>query len=277
MLSYQHGYHAGNFADILKHATLIQALSCLTEKPKPLFYLETHAGRGFYDLQSDAARKTGECVEGIQKIWESRARLPEEFTPWMTLLRRLNPDNTLRFYPGSPSLAMEFLRPIDRLYCCELHPREFAHLSALPRAGRRIFFSESDGLHALSALLPPPENRGLILIDPSFELEKEYAEVPAAVKEGLRRFATGVYCLWYPIVDNKLNARLQRNLAIPGTRALQAEFHLREGVGPRMNGCGMWIINPPWKLETKLASILKTMVQVLDAGKASFVLKNHSF
>lgn len=277
MLSYQHGYHAGNFADVLKHATLIQAFACLTEKPKPLFYLETHAGRGFYDLQSDAARKTGEYVDGIQKIWESRAQLPEAFTPWMTLLRRLNPENSLRFYPGSPSLAMEFLRTIDRIYCCELHPREFSHLSALPRAGRRVFFSESDGLHALSALLPPPENRGLILIDPSFELEKEYAEVPAAIKEGLRRFATGVYCLWYPIVDNKLHARLQRNLAIPGTRALQAEFHLREGVGPRMNGCGMWIINPPWKLEAKLVSILKTMVQVLDNGKSSFVVKNHSF
>lgn len=271
MLGYQHGYHAGNFADVVKHLTLALILDYLTQKDKPLFYLETHSGKGLYDLEDKQAQKTGEYREGIEKIWEKRELLPKVFQPYLKSMHQLNESNALRYYPGSPWLALQLLRDIDRLFLCELHPREFESLSTLPHYGKRVHFSESDGMESLRAMLPPPEKRGLIFIDPSFERKEEYSEIPKGIKDAFNRFATGVYCLWYPVVDKKLTERLARGMQAVGAKNnLRLEFHLNIPNKPGLTGSGLWIINPPYVLAGQLKEALSQLAKCLNPGKSTF-------
>lgn len=271
MLSYQHGYHAGNFADLMKHAILVQLLRYLTQKDKPLFYLETHAGRGLYDLHDKQARKTGEASDGIACLWQHKAHLPNVFSPYLELINQLNPTGSLRYYPGSPKIALDILRPIDRLVCCELHPTEHMHLKQLWRGGKRLLANETDGIAEMNALLPPKERRGLIFIDPSFEVKTEYLQIPAKIKEAYQRFSTGVYCLWYPLVDTSHHERLVRGLkSIPAKQALQIEFYYTTQDKPGMTGCGLWILNPPFVLEKEAKAILKGLCQYLNPGVSSY-------
>ncbi len=274
MLSYQHGYHAGNFADVLKHATLSRLLHYMTQKDKALFYLDTHSGRGVYDLKSNQGVKTGEANSGIELLWAQHKQLPPVFSSYLNAIHELNTDNKLRYYPGSPELALQMLRQQDRLFFSELHPGEFDYLDQLPYRGKRVFCSNTDGLDDLHALLPPIERRGLIFLDPSYEIKTEYREIPKALKTAYQRFATGVYCIWYPLVDNKLHEQLLRGLTnIGADNNLRAEFYLTSTAKPGMRGCGLWIINPPYVLAEELKVIMQTLRKLFNPGVSSYLLE----
>ena len=274
MLSYQHGYHAGCFADVVKHVTLMHVLDYLVKKDSPLLYLETHSGRGMYDLMDKKALKTGEAQHGIVPLWANREQLPAVFSSYIHAIQQVNPDGTLRYYPGSPAFAIQALREQDRLFFCELHPAEFESLNQLPAQGMRVSYNLTDGLIALKKMLPPPERRGLIFIDPSYEIKAEYRDVALALQAAYRRFATGVYCLWYPLVDNKLHAQLIRGLAAIGVENyLRVEFYLRNAGKVGMNGCGLWIINPPYVLADALKIALQTMCGVFNPGESTYLIE----
>ncbi len=261
MLSYQHGFHAGGFADVLKHAVLSLMLNAMTRKEKPLFYLETHAGRGQYDLRSAAARKTQEYRFGIEVVWPIRHTLPDVFQPYFSVCEKFNAQNELRFYPGSPAFAIELLRSTDRLYCCELHPEEYEILTHLPKKNQRVHYAHVDGISALLATLPPQERRGLIFIDPSFEIKSTYQSIPQAIKKAHRRFETGVYCLWYPILDQKMHERMIRDLSAIKAPALQIEWSLKGEFLHAMQRCGLWVINPPFGLYDEVQILLQSLKQ----------------
>ena len=276
MLSYQHGYHAGNFADVVKHLTLSRVLNYMTHKEKPLFYLETHAGRGLYDLQDKQALKTGEASQGIELLWTHRKQLPDVFLPYLQQITQLNAKNTLRYYPGSPSIAMQSLRPQDRLFFSELHPGEYEYLQNLPRLIQQVIYSNTNGFDNLNALLPPGERRGLIFIDPSYEVKTDYRQVPELLKKAYSRFATGTYCVWYPLVDKKLNEQLLRGFQkIGADNNLRIEFYLTGAKGSGMTGCGLWIINPPYLLQSELKLALDALRGIFNPGISSYLLETY--
>lgn len=275
MLSYQHGYHAGNFADVVKHLTLTRLLNYMTNKDKPLFYLETHAGKGRYDLQDKQALKTNESSEGIGLLWEKREQLPDVFSTLIKQIEQLNPNHALRYYPGSPMLAIHALREQDRLLFSELHPGEFEQLKQLPHQGMRVFYSNNNGLVNLKAMLPPPERRGLIFVDPSYEIKTEYREIPEALKTAYHRFKTGVYCIWYPLVDKKLHGQLIRGLkSIGAENNLRIEFSLTGAPQLGMTGCGLWVINPPYLLEDEIKLALNHLRKKFNPGVSSYLIEH---
>lgn len=274
MLSYQHGYHAGNFADVVKHLVLVRILNYLCQKDKPVFYLETHAGRGLYDLKSAQAIKTAEAREGIEALWPHLTELPELFSPYINTIRAYNLDDTLRYYPGSPVIALHQLRIQDRLYCCELHPAEFNELQNIKRQHRDLKFhvSHTDGLLQLPALLPPPERRGLVFIDPSYEIKTDYQRLPHDVEKAYRRFKSGIYCIWYPILNKQWHIDMLRQFAKIDADSLRLEFHFTHSDNLGMTGCGLWIINPPYVLAAELDTALSVLVKLLNPGVSSFEL-----
>lgn len=274
MLSYQHGYHAGNFADVIKHIALTRLLSYLTQKDKPIFYLETHAGKGTYDLKDRQAEKTGEYKQGIQLIWPDKKQLPAVFQPYLNVLSELNSKGDLRYYSGSPYLAINALRKEDRAYLCELHPREFEALNQLPHFLKKVHVSNSDGIKSMKALLPPAEKRGLIFIDPSYEVKDEYKEIPAAIKQIFSKFSTGVYCLWYPVVDKKLKEQLLRRMQEIGTStAVKIEFNLTMAPQFGMTGTGLWVINPPYTFAQDMKIVLDTLRTYFNPGISSYTIE----
>jgi 23S rRNA (adenine2030-N6)-methyltransferase len=258
MLSYRHGYHAGNFADVLKHTVLALALRALTRKPKPLLYLETHAGAGLYDLGSPQAAQNREYRGGIGRVWRQTQAIPEA-SPYLEAVRAVNPGaQDLRYYPGSPRVARRQLRPGDRMVLCELHPAEVRRLAAEFAGDRQVSVRAADGYQALSALLPPPERRGLTLIDPAFELRDETARQVAGLVGAVSRFATGCYALWYPIRLRQDVDRLHRAVVDSGIRrVLVAELCVHaEDVPLGLNGSGVLLVNPPWRLDEELGRLL---------------------
>ncbi|WP_419418613.1 23S rRNA (adenine(2030)-N(6))-methyltransferase RlmJ [Legionella sp. D16C41] len=274
MLSYQHGYHAGNFADVIKHLTLCRILNYLTQKDKPLFYLETHAGSGLYDLQAKKAVKTIEFNAGIALIWQQKDNLPTLFDPYMNVVKSLNINNQLRFYPGSPYLAIANLRPEDRAVCTELHPQEFNNLQSIPRLNKRVFFNNIDGLKALRALLPPPERRGLIFIDPSYEIKTEYKTIAESVNLAHRRFATGTYCIWYPILASCQHQQLIEQIKSQNKDVLKIEFYLTQAMDKLgMNSCGLLIINPPFTLAAEMTTALDYLIKIINPNKSSYLIE----
>lgn len=277
MLSYQHGYHAGNFADVIKHVTLTQLLSYLKKKDKPLFYLETHSGKGQYDLRDKQAEKTGEYKQGIKLIWPDRKQLPPIFKDYFAAIRALNHEEGLRNYPGSPFLAIHTLRMQDRLYLCELHPAEFEALDQMQHFNKKVHTSNTDGIASMKGLLPPPEKRGLIFIDPSFERKEEYKEIPAAVKQAFSKFSTGVYCIWYPVVNRKLTQQFIRGMKDVGANeALNIEFNLTMAPKAGMTGCGLWIINPPFTLAKDIKMVLDALRTYFNPGVSSYTIESYS-
>jgi len=249
MLSYQHGYHAGNFADVIKHWVLTRILNHMTQKNAPLFYLETHAGRGRYDLSSAQALKTNEAEKGIALLWAKRQQLSDLFSPYITMIQTLNANNQLKYYPGSPDIALNMLRKQDRLTLCELHPTEFELLKQLPKRGKKVFFDRRDGLDSLPALLPPPERRACIFIDPAYEVKTEYDQVAQRITTAYQKFPTGIYCLWYPLLRPLRHEAMLKKLAQLDTKkTLQIEFKLSKPITSGMWGCGLWIINPSYGL-----------------------------
>ncbi|KTD41589.1 23S rRNA (adenine(2030)-N(6))-methyltransferase RlmJ [Legionella parisiensis] len=277
MLSYQHGYHAGNFADVIKHIALTRLLNYLKLKDKPIFYLETHSGKGLYDLKNKQAEKTQEYKQGIQPIWLERNSLPPAFQDYLQVITLLNPSGALRHYPGSPFIAINMLRMQDRMYFCELHPREFELMCQLPRLNKKVHFSNTDGIASMNALLPPQEKRGLIFIDPSFEVKEEYKEIPLSIKHAYSRFATGVFCLWYPLVNKRLTDKLNRNMKeIQAKNALHIEFNLTTALMEGMSGCGLWIINPPFTLAEEMKTVLNSLKAYFNPGISTYTIKAYS-
>lgn len=276
MLSYQHGYHAGNFADVLKHVALTRLLAYLKLKDKPFLYLETHSGKGQYNLQDKQALKTQEFKQGIELIWNNRKTLPPLFDNYLQAINKLNNSGEMRLYPGSPFIAIDALRNQDRGYLCELHPREFEGLNQMAHFNKKIHTEHTDGIAMMNALLPPIEKRGLIFIDPSYEIKEEYKDIPAAIKEAYKRFSTGVYCLWYPIVDRRTSYKLIRNmLAINAKSAIKVEFNLTLSAQTSMTGCGLWVINPPYTFADDIKTVLNSLKTYFNPGSSSYIVESY--
>lgn len=269
MLSYRHGFHAGNFADVLKHVVLTHLLLDLTRKPAPLCYLETHAGAGRYDLASDQAQKTGEFRDGIGRLWLAGG-LPPGLAPYLEAVRALNPDGALRVYPGSPRIARHWLRPGDRMVLAELHGSDYPLLKAQFAGDRQVAVHHMDGYQGLKAFLPPQEKRGLLLLDPAYEVKDEYDRLPAALRAAYPHWRNGVYAVWYPILTRVGADRFLAALAATGIRKmLLAELTVRPAAATAgMGGCGMVVVNPPWRLEETLAPLLAWLAEALAGPTA---------
>lgn len=267
MLSYRHAFHAGNFADAFKHALLIHILRALRRKDKPFCVLDTHAGAGRYDLDSPPAQRNREFADGIGRLWNQPGLSPE-LADYVAQVRALNPDGRLRYYPGSPRIARALLRPDDRLMLTELHSTEYVALKAEFAGDRQVAIRHQDGYTALEALLPPPERRGLVLLDPAYELKNEFDRLIVAVQVIHGRWANGIIALWYPILDRAPSLRWQRILQKLGIPAmLCVELGLYPYDGPSgLHGCGMIVINPPWKLDEMLSQLLPELLHRLRPG-----------
>ena len=269
MLSYRHAFHAGNHADVLKHLILIQIATYMAEKPAPFWIIDTHAGAGRYALTSAQATKLGEFRDGIGRLWDKKG-LPPAVADYVDLVGQLNPEGKLTHYPGSPWLARQLLRDSDRLRLYEMHSTDIKLLQeCFKGAGRQATITEGDGFAGLKALLPPPPRRALVLIDPSYETKNDYGAVIKGLQEALKRFPTGTYALWYPLLakleSRQLPERLKRLGAANWLHAtLEVKTPARDGFG--MHGSGMFIINPPWTLEQKLHESLPRLAELLAQG-----------
>jgi 23S rRNA (adenine2030-N6)-methyltransferase len=274
MLSYRHGFHAGNFADVFKHVILSLLVRAQLRKDKPFCYLDTHAGAGRYELGSTMAQKNREFAGGISRLWRL-AEVPEAVRVYLEAVQALNPAAELKTYPGSPRIVRHFLRPQDRMVLCELHGKEAEHLQAEFEGDRLVATHHSDGYHGLKAFLPPLEKRGLILIDPAFELKDERARLLESILLAYKRFAGGVYAIWYPIQDRASVDWFHRQLVRSGIRnILAAELRIfDEDQSLRLNGSGMVIINPPWQLDEELKAVGPWLWNVLSPeGRGGFKL-----
>ena len=277
MLSYRHAFHAGNHADVLKHFIEMQLLRYLAQKDKPFWYIDTHAGAGCYALDSGYATQNAEYESGIARLWQ-REDLPAPLAEYVELVKRLNPDGQLRLYPGSPLVALQLLREQDRLRLFELHPSD-SDILRENFAGHeaQALIQAADGFGALKALLPPPPRRALVLIDPPYEDKQDYRRVVAALREGLQRFAGGVYAVWYPQLQRAEARQLPEQLKqLPVKRwlhvALSVQTPGEDGFG--MHGSGMFIVNPPWTLHGMLQEAMPYLVRILGQnGEGSFVLE----
>jgi 23S rRNA (adenine2030-N6)-methyltransferase len=256
-VNYRHAFHAGNFCDCVKHALLVALMRALQRKPAPLFVLDTHGGAGQYDLETGPAARTREASAGIVRLLDDT---PEPLKDYVALVRSLG------LYPGSPRLARALLRPDDRLACCELHPEEYASLRRRFARDPQVAVHRRDAWEALKGLLPPAQKRGLILIDPPYEDPAEYQRLADGLKLAQSRFRDGVIAAWYP-------AKRQASVrAFFGSLTLRdvvvAELLLREPLDPaRLNGCGMLIVNPPYRFEDEARLILNSLLDRLGQGE----------
>jgi 23S rRNA (adenine2030-N6)-methyltransferase len=275
-MNYRHGFHAGNFADVVKHATLARIIAYLRQKPGAFRIIDTHAGAGLYDLTGPEANRTGEWREGIARLLDA-SLMPDVralLTPYLEAVASFNSPGRLATYPGSPLLARSWMRRQDRLIACELEPAAAAALGENLHGEARAKALSIDGWTALSAFVPPKERRGVVLVDPPFEATDEFARLTTTLAEAHRKWVTGIYVLWYPIKDragpDALAKQLER-LRIP--KILRAEIMVREPPDPtRLNGCGLIVVNPPWPLEQELATLLPALAATLGEGKGRFRL-----
>ena len=259
-MNYRHAFHAGNFADCMKHALLVWLMQALQRKPAPIFVLDTHAGAGSYDLDSGPALRTGEWRNGIGRLLEDPA---PPLSPYLDLVRRLG------LYPGSPALVRALLRPEDRLACCELHPDDVFDLRRRMGRNRQVAVHQRDAWEALGALLPPKERRGLVLVDPPFEAPDEFGRLVSGLQAGHARFPTGVFAAWYPIKHRAPVRGFHTAMQRTSIRDIvAAELLLREPLNPaELNGCGLLVINPPFRFEQEAPEILRALQDRL-AGNA---------
>jgi 23S rRNA (adenine2030-N6)-methyltransferase len=271
MLSYRHAFHAGNHADLLKHLVLVELLHYFRRKEKPFYYIDTHAGAGLYALDQGYATQNAEYVAGIGRLWEQEA-LPPPLSAFREQIRACNPGPELTRYPGSPWLAGQLLRPTDRMWLFELHPREQELLRAtFSDAGKQVKIEGRDGFAGLKGLLPPPTRRALVLIDPPYEEKRDYERVVHLLSAALKRFAVGTYALWYPQLQRPDAQALPGRLKSLGVASwlhvsLTVQSPSTDGFG--MHGSGLFIINPPYTLPATLQNVLPTLVELLrqDAG-----------
>ncbi|HEX7914683.1 23S rRNA (adenine(2030)-N(6))-methyltransferase RlmJ [Rudaea sp.] len=267
-MNYRHAFHAGNFADVFKHAILIGLLDALKAKPTPFCYIDTHAGAGRYDLRDEEARKTGEFVDGVQRLLVA-TNLPGSLRPYFDLLRAANAADAnghLNVYPGSPLIASLALRESDRIALCEVQDAETAALRKLFAGDKRVGVHQRDGYAALAGLVPPKERRGVVLIDPPFEAqEAEFRTIESALANAHAHWPTGIYAIWYPIKLHRQVLPFQRWFAKQGIKkTLVAELMIDADDSPlRLNGCGMVIVNAPWQFDTWLAGLLPDLKRLL--------------
>lgn len=264
MLSYRHSFHAGNHADVLKHCVQSLIITALKEKDTAFLYLDTHAGAGRYLLDSPQAERTGEYLQGIARLWQ-QPDVPDLLSPYLQAIGNLNPCGQLKYYPGSPLIARHLLRAYDKLMLTELHPTDYPLLRTEFSKDPRAQVQKGDGYQQLKAKLPPPARRGLILIDPPYELKSDYRAVVEGIHQGYKRFSTGIYALWYPVVLRQQIKRMISELQGCGIRRiLQIEMAVRPDSDMRgMTASGMIVINPPWKLEAQMRKLLPWLHQHL--------------
>ncbi len=264
MLSYRHSYHAGNHADVLKHLVEVAILEYLKKKPKPFCYHDTHAGAGFYSLQSEHAQKTAEYAGGIGKLWAYQAQSPSLKT-YIELVRQLNPTGQLQFYPGSPLIAKTLLRGDDSIQATELHPTDYPLLAAQFQGRRHCRIEKMDAYAGIRAMLPPLYKRGLVLIDPPYELKTEYQDLIKGISQAQQRFPQATYAIWYPIIERASIEAVLKALVDTGIpNQLRIEMSpLPDSDGFGMTGSGMWVINPPYTLADEMNAALTELAPLL--------------
>lgn len=270
MLSYRHSFHAGNFADVLKHAVLVEILNYLIQKEKPFDYIDTHSGAGLYSLQSEDSQKLQEYTNGIGRL--ESADFPELVT-YFEMVRSINPSDTLDVYPGSPAIADYFLRKQDRGWLFELHPQDYKLLRDNMIDSKRMKVQPDNGFDGLKALLPPASRRALVLIDPSYEIKSDYDLVIESIVNAHKKFSSGIYALWYPVVERDKIDAMEAKLKKSGIRKIQRfELGICEDSSERgMTASGMFVINPPWTLFDKMSSLLPRLsTQLSQDGKSNF-------
>jgi 23S rRNA (adenine2030-N6)-methyltransferase len=256
MLSYRHLFHAGNFADVFKHALLARLLVALNAKQTAYCYLDTHAGTGRYDLRHPWAQKAREFENGIGRLW-TRRDMPDSLEPYLAVVRSENPDGGLRFYPGSPLLARRIARPGDRIVLSELNKTDFAELNAVLARERHTAVHLLDGYQALKAFLPPTERRGLVLLDSSFDRAREFSRIAKALKQAHARWPTGIYAIWYPLMEAPAMRGFMRDVTTTGLRKiLRLELNVAPAGADIITGCGMLVVNPPWRFDAEARPLL---------------------
>ena len=273
-MNYRHAFHAGNHADVLKHLVLSRLLALLAKKDAPYAYLDSHAGIGLYDLRGDQASRTGEWLEGIQRVWQADD-VPALFDDYLGVIRALNPDGQLRYYPGSPEVARELSREQDRLQLNEKHPEDGQLLKANMKYDRRVAVHLGEGWHVPRALLPTAQKRAVLLIDPPFEQADELQRCAQAMKESIARMRQAVVAIWYPIKDQRQLKRFYQDLQGTGApKLLRVELlvHAADNADVGLNGSGLAIANPPWGLEDELRSVLPWLGQNLGQTQGGWKL-----
>lgn len=271
-MNYRHAYHAGNFAEVVKHAALARVVAHLREKPAAFRILDTHAGAGLTDLAGPEATRTAEWRDGVGRLRAATldGRVHALLAPYLDAIAACNPDGQLRAYPGSPVLVRAWLRAQDRLLACELEPAAACALARRMRGDARVKVVTIDGWTALSAYLPPKERRGAVLIDPPFEQPGEFARLADGLVVAHRKWATGTYLAWYPIKDRgEVDAFCRKLLRTGIPKVLRAELTIGpERAAARLAGTGLIVINPPWTLERDLATLLPALAGVLGRERS---------
>jgi 23S rRNA (adenine2030-N6)-methyltransferase len=275
VLSYRHAFHAGNFADVLKHSVLTLILEYMIRKDKGFYYIDSHSGAGMYQLSDEYAQKTGEYKDGIAKLIENND-LPEALQPYINLVKNLNQKTTeLTLYPGSPGIARQFTRRQDSVHLFELHPADIEHLKAYSQRWNKSHVKQSDGYQGVLGLVPPPNRRGLVLIDPPYELKEDYLKAVRTLVSAYKKFATGTYILWYPVVKRELVEQMQNAFIKSNVRNLmQVEYCQHtdtEEYG--MTGTGLFIVNPPWQLASQLSEVLPYLKTKLGNAESQYSVK----
>lgn len=270
-MNYRHAYHAGNFADVLKHAVLARLVEYLKNKEKPFRVIDTHAGRGLYDLSSPEAQKTGEWLKGIGLLLDAKTppKVGEVLEPYLEAVRGVNSEAGLARYPGSPMIVRHLMRKQDRLSAIELHPQDFQALHKRFAGDFQVRVTELDGWLALGAHLPPKEKRGLVLIDPPFEEEGEFERLADGLAKAYRRWPGGTYAIWYPIKDLRAVNAFRKALSLSEIpKIIDIVLETSDfGAEPRLVGSGMIVVNPPFTLEAELRTILPFLHETLAEKK----------
>ncbi len=266
MLSYRHAFHAGNHADILKHYTFSLILDYFNQKDKPYYVIDTHAGAGMYEIQSDFSQKNMEFETGISRLLKA-TDLPESLEQFVIMVQSFNPKQVFNFYPGSPKVAEYFLRANDKLRLFELHPNEYKILfnNFNDNKNKQTQVLLQDGFQGLKACLPPPTKRGIIIIDPPYEQKQDYQQVVTGVQDSLKRFASGCYMIWYPLLAREEPEQMVKALQdIDAPNWLNVTLQITgKSLDIGMYGSGLYIINPPWKLAENLQEFLPILTTLL--------------
>ncbi|TRX55191.1 23S rRNA (adenine(2030)-N(6))-methyltransferase RlmJ [Thalassomonas sp. M1454] len=269
MLSYRHSFHAGNFADVLKHIVQVEILDYMGQKDKVFDYIDTHSGAGLFNLNSEHSQKVGEYLNGIAKL--SADKFPE-LREYFRAIEVHNEANKLDFYPGSPVIAQHFLRDEDKAWLFELHPTDFELLNENIRQSRRVKVKQEDGFAGLLSIVPPISRRAFVLIDPPYEIKTDYDKVFRTVAKAHKKFPTGTYAIWYPVVDRVRIDKLENSFIKSGIKDIQRfELGLSADTDERgMTSSGMIVINPPWTLKKKMQDLLPKLVNAVDDGNGAF-------
>lgn len=280
MLSYRHAFHAGNFADVVKHSVLTLVLDYMTRKEKGFHYIDSHSGAGMYQLADKYAQKTGEYKNGIAKLINDQ-NIPDALQPYVNLIKELNPShkenetNDLDLYPGSPGIAKRYMRRQDSTHLFELHPTDIEHLNEFCYRWRKVFVKQSDGYQGVLGLLPPPSRRGVVLIDPPYELKEDYQKAVNTIIKAYKKFATGTYILWYPVVQRERINEMEKTFIKSDVKnLLKIEFCMSDDTEEYgMTGTGLFIVNPPWQLAAQMAETLPYLKEKLGDNESSFMVK----